>query len=205
MSESQRASAPDPFEIFLVASGKLAEMGGSATASESQAKVTEVPRSGKVAAGKRKAGRSPYGPMESRRVKVSPSSGGELGSSQSSSWVDKMKSKLLSWDMEAIAEGSAELAADEVCRSLLKDEDVKSLKRKNELLQAEYDFFLGGSAVITRWETVREYLAGQHLSWDLEGLDHRYAQVVKAHAQFKGLPAPEMVESLMALNDAPPS
>ncbi|CAN8241865.1 unnamed protein product [Cochlearia groenlandica] len=75
----------------------------------------------------------------------------------------------------------------------LKDEEVKSLKRKNELLQAEYDFFLGGSAVITRWETVKEYLAGHHLSWDLEGLDRRYAQVAKAHAQFKGLLAPEVV------------
>ncbi|CAN8255080.1 unnamed protein product [Cochlearia groenlandica] len=290
MSESQRASAPDPFELFLVASGKLAEMGGSVITSESQAKVTEVPRSGTVAAGKRKVGRSPCGPVESRRVKVSPSSGGELDSSQSSSWVDKMKNKLLAWDMEAIAEGSAELDADEVCRSLLKvmfsfsnvetklaetveesskdheayvymreryeverkrgedqlaaidardkeikdlkdsiagyeqakeelqkrvadliredelkDDEVKSLKRKNELLQAKYDFFLGGSAVITRWETVKEYLAGQHLSWDLEGLNRRYAQMVKAHAQFKGRPAPEMVELLMALNDAPPS
>ncbi|CAN8324093.1 unnamed protein product [Cochlearia groenlandica] len=87
----------------------------------------------------------------------------------------------------------------------LKDEKVRSLKRKNELLQAEYDFFLGGYAVITRWETVKEYLVGQHLSWDLEGLDRRYAQVVKAQAQFKGLPAPKMVESLMALNEAPPS
>ncbi|CAN8243288.1 unnamed protein product [Cochlearia groenlandica] len=120
MSESRRASAPDPFELFLAASGKLAEMGGSVAASESQAKLNEVPRSGTVAAGKRKDGRSPCGPVEGRRVKVSPSSGGELGSSQSSSRVGKMKSKLLSWDMESIAEGSAELAADEVCRSLLK-------------------------------------------------------------------------------------
>ncbi|CAN8242309.1 unnamed protein product [Cochlearia groenlandica] len=55
----------------------------------------------------------------------------------------------------------------------LKDEEVRSLKRKNELLQAEYDFFLGCSAVITRWETVNEYLARQHMSWDLEGLDRR--------------------------------
>ncbi|CAN8320277.1 unnamed protein product [Cochlearia groenlandica] len=120
MSKSQRASAPDPFELFLAASGKLAEMGGSATASESQAKVTEVSRSETVAAGKRKAGRSPCDPAESRRVKVSASSGGELGSSLFSSWVGKMKSKLLTWDMEAIAEGGAELATDEVCRTLLK-------------------------------------------------------------------------------------
>ncbi|CAN8320063.1 unnamed protein product [Cochlearia groenlandica] len=249
MSESQRASAPDPFEFFLAASGKLAEMGGSATASESKAKVTEVPRSSTVAAGKRKAGRSSCDPAESRRIKISPSSGGELGSYQSFSWVEKMKSKFLTLNMEAIAEGSAELAADEVCHSLfkamfsfcsmetklaetveesskdheafvlmreryevemkrgedqlaaidardkeirdlrvfaagheqvkdelhkrvadlmkedeLKDEEVKSLKRKNELLA----------------ETVKEYLAGQHLSWDLEGLNRRYAQVVKA-------------------------
>ncbi|CAN8323922.1 unnamed protein product [Cochlearia groenlandica] len=87
----------------------------------------------------------------------------------------------------------------------LKDEEVRSLKRKNELLQAEYDFFLGGFAVIIRWETVKEYLVGQHLSWDLEGLDRRYAQLVKAQAQVKGLPAREMVESLIALTDAPPS
>ncbi|CAN8289796.1 unnamed protein product [Cochlearia groenlandica] len=85
----------------------------------------------------------------------------------------------------------------------LKDEEARSLKRKNEMLHAEYDFFLGGSAVITRWETLKEYLAGQHLAWDLEGLDRRYAQVVKAHAQFKGLPAPEVVESFVALNGLP--
>ncbi|CAN8271881.1 unnamed protein product, partial [Cochlearia groenlandica] len=119
-SESQRASAPDPFELFLAASGKLAEMGGSAPASESQVKVTEIPRSGTVATCKRKADRSPCDAAESQRVKVSLSSGGELGSSQSSSWVEKMKSKLLTWDMEAIAEGGTGLAAGEVYRTLLK-------------------------------------------------------------------------------------
>ncbi|CAN8254388.1 unnamed protein product [Cochlearia groenlandica] len=106
---------------------------------------------------------------------------------------------------EQSKEGLQKRVADLEREDELKDEEVKSLKRKNELLQAEYDFFLGGSAVITRWETVKEYLAGQHLSWDLEGLDRRYAQVVKAQAQFKGLPAPEVVESLMAFSDTPPS
>ncbi|CAN8289108.1 unnamed protein product [Cochlearia groenlandica] len=64
----------------------------------------------------------------------------------------------------------------------LKDEEVRSLKRKNELLLVEYDFFLGGFAVTTRWETMKDYLTGQHLTWDLEGLDRHYAQVVAAQA-----------------------
>ncbi|CAN8242080.1 unnamed protein product [Cochlearia groenlandica] len=262
MSESQRASAPNPFELFLAASGKLAEMGSSAPASESHVRVIEVPKGGIVAVGKRKVEHTPGDRMESQRENISSFSVGEIGSSHSSSWVEEMKNKLLSWDMEAIAEGGAGLATDEVCRTLLKvifffriveaklyetveesskdheafvlmremvsvagheqakeelqqkvaklmkddelkDKEVKSLKRKNELLQDEYDFFLGGSAVITRWETIKEYLTGQHLTWDLEGIDRRYAQVVKAQAQFKGLSAPEVVESLVALNSHP--
>ncbi|CAN8319948.1 unnamed protein product [Cochlearia groenlandica] len=230
MSESQRASAPDPFELFLAASGKLAKMGGSAPASESQVKVTEVPRCGTMAVGKRKAGRSPCDPAESRRVMFSFCSVEtklvetvEESSKDHEAFIlmrerceverkrgtDQLatidaKDKEIK-DLKVSAAGY-EQAKEELQKRVdelikddeLKDEEVKSLKRKNELLQAEYDFFLGGSAV-------KEYLAGQHLSWDLEGLDRRYAQVIKAQAQFKGLPAPEMVESLMALNDAPPS
>ncbi|CAN8289663.1 unnamed protein product [Cochlearia groenlandica] len=59
MYESQRASSTDPFELFLVASGKLAEIGSSVSASESQVRVTKVPRGGTVAADKRKAEHSP--------------------------------------------------------------------------------------------------------------------------------------------------
>ncbi|CAN8324153.1 unnamed protein product [Cochlearia groenlandica] len=87
----------------------------------------------------------------------------------------------------------------------LKDEEAKYLRRKNEHMQVDYDFFLGGSAVKTRWKMVKEYLNGKHLAWILEGLDRRYAKVVKAQTQFKGLPAPEVVDSLVALNNGPPS
>ncbi|CAN8306726.1 unnamed protein product [Cochlearia groenlandica] len=237
MSESQRASAPHPFELFLAASGKLAEMGNSAPASQSQVKVTEVPRGGTMPADKRKVERSPGDPTESRRVMFSfRSVEAKLAETVEESSndheafvlmrerceVEKMKGvdhfsaidvkdKKIR-DLRTSAAGH-ELAKEELQNRVaelmkegeLKDEEVRSLKRKNELLQAEYDFFLGGSAVITRWETVKEYLAGQHLSWDLEGLDRRYAQVVKAQAQFKGLHAPEIFDSLMALNKSPPS
>ncbi|CAN8241772.1 unnamed protein product [Cochlearia groenlandica] len=98
-----------------------------------------------------------------------------------------------------------ERVAELIKEDAIKDEEMRTLKRENELLQAEYDFFLGGSVVTNRWETVKEYLTGQHLTWDLEGLGRRYAQVVRAQAQFKGLPAPEVVESLVALNNVPPS
>ncbi|CAN8307905.1 unnamed protein product [Cochlearia groenlandica] len=63
---AERASAPDPFELFLAASGKLAKMGGFAPASESQVKVIEIPRA-KVASGKRKAERSPCDVLLSQR------------------------------------------------------------------------------------------------------------------------------------------
>ncbi|CAN8272368.1 unnamed protein product [Cochlearia groenlandica] len=65
MSESQRASTPDHFELFLAASGKLAEMGSFAPVSESQVRTTEVPRGGTMAAGKRRAEHSPGDRMES--------------------------------------------------------------------------------------------------------------------------------------------
>ncbi|CAN8255122.1 unnamed protein product [Cochlearia groenlandica] len=128
MSESQRASAHDSFEFFLVASGKLAEMGSSAHAPENQVTVTEFPRGGTRPVGKRKVERSPGDPIESQRVKVSPFLVGEIGGSHSFSWVEDMKNKLLSWDMEAIAGGGVELAADEVCRTLLKIKILTYLK-----------------------------------------------------------------------------
>ncbi|CAN8319101.1 unnamed protein product [Cochlearia groenlandica] len=237
MSQSQRTSTPDPFELFLAASGKLAEMGGSAPASESQVKVTEVPRSGTLAPSKRKAERSPGDPVESRRVMFSfRSVEAKLAETVEESSKDHEAFVLMRERCEVerkrgmdqlstidasdkeirdltVSTAGYEQAKEELQKRVaelmkedeLKDEEVRSLKRKNELLQAEYDFFLGGSAVITRWETVKEYLIEEHLTWDLEGLDRRYAQAVKAQAQFKGLPDPEMVESLTTLNDAPPS
>ncbi|CAN8242609.1 unnamed protein product [Cochlearia groenlandica] len=231
MSTSQRASAPDPFELFLAASGKLAEMGSSAPASESQVRTTEISRGGTLAADKRKAEHSPGGRMESQREKVMfsfRSVEAKLAETVEDSSKDHEDFFLMREKYEAVKKGMDQLAAKdkeigdlrasiagheqakeelhqkvaELTKEVeLKDEEVRSLKRKNELLQAEYDFFLGGSEVITRWETMKKYLTGRHLTWDLEGLDRRYTHVVKAQAQFKGMPAPEVVEPLVAPNN----
>ncbi|CAN8289064.1 unnamed protein product [Cochlearia groenlandica] len=82
MSESQRIFAPDPFEFFLAASGKLAEMGSSAHVSESQVRTSEVPRGGTVAADKRIAEDNPGDRMESRKAKVPPFSAADVLLSQ---------------------------------------------------------------------------------------------------------------------------
>ncbi|CAN8241836.1 unnamed protein product [Cochlearia groenlandica] len=95
MSESQRASAPGPFELFLDAYGKLAEMGSSAPASECLVRITEVPRGGILAAGKRIVEHSLGDRMESRRKKVSPFSAGETGTSHSYSWTEFLDVRLL--------------------------------------------------------------------------------------------------------------
>ncbi|CAN8287736.1 unnamed protein product [Cochlearia groenlandica] len=232
MSESQRASVPDPFELFLAASEKLAEMGSSALASEIQVMTTEISRGGTLVADKRRVEHNPDDRIESQRVMFSFRSveakfvetaeesskdhEDERYEAEKKNGVDHLvaidaKDKEIG-DLRASIDGH-EQSKEELQKKVvelmkkdeLKDEEVRSLKRKNELLQAEYDFFIGGSAVITRWETVKEYLAGKHLTWDLEGLDRRYAPVVKAQAQFKGLPAPDIVESMVELNNDPPS
>ncbi|CAN8255370.1 unnamed protein product [Cochlearia groenlandica] len=157
-----------------------------------------VSKGGVAAVGKGTAKDTLDSRAESRKVKTSPISIGEVGSSYSLTMVEEMKSKLLSWVLEAIAEDGVGRAANEVYRTLLKV--MFSFRGVGEKIAAtveesskDHEAF-----VLMREKHDVEKKKGLDLFVAIDTknkkveydffLDRRYAQMVKA--QLKGLLAP---------------
>ncbi|EOA14098.1 hypothetical protein CARUB_v10027238mg [Capsella rubella] len=81
----------------------------------------------------------------------------------------------------------------------LLQQEIVALKKRNEVLKYELDFYLSGAAIIARWEASRECLLGEHNIWKLDELDAQYQTVIRSQAQFKGMPPPTFDESLVSI------